>query len=357
MLALFPTVAMAATPGDGTTAETACTTAAELAAAFNVEKTDSAEVDSNGNVKILKDFGYGGEQIRNTIYTAGNITIDLNDKFIVTGSLAEPMFNVKSGNLTLVGSGTLRGAAKIVITGNVSIAGSGEVTLHSGTDSDGKRPCVPVTGNVTVTGNPTVHLYGSKALGGTLTAEGFTIKGGDNEDPTDVVTSNYSNYSCLTITPPDPDIATVTTAKNKAESANYPNPTKASDYADEAALASYVKGLAETAVNDSSVTVKVNKVNYTPQVDGTKDIPKGTNGSYKFTVTVSKGVQTATTTEKTISIPAKPYKAVEVIADNGKTPASPNTGDNSSLWIYLLIAVVSLGGTGTVLFRKNIQEK
>ena len=53
MLALFPAVAMAATPGDGTTSETACTTAAELAAAFNVEKTDSAEVDSNGNVKIL----------------------------------------------------------------------------------------------------------------------------------------------------------------------------------------------------------------------------------------------------------------------------------------------------------------
>lgn len=364
MLALFPAVAMAATPGDGTTSETACTTAAELAAAFNVEKTDSAEVDSNGNVKILKNFGYSGEQIMHTIYTAGNITIDLNGTFIVSGDTTEPILNVKSGKLTLVGSGTLRGAAKIVITGNVSIAGSGEVTLHSGTDYYGKRPCVPVTGNVTVTGKPTVHLYGSKALGGTLTAEGFTIKG-DNDpldpgitgDPTDVVTSNYSNYSRLTITPLDPDIATVTTAKNEAESTNYPNPTKVSDYADEAALASYVKGLAETAIDDSSISVNINKVSYTPQVDGTKETPNGTNGSYKFTVTVSKGVQTATTTEKSISIPAKPYKATEVTADNGKTPASPNTGDNSSLWIYLLIAAVSLGGTGTVLFRKNIQEK
>ena len=123
--------------------------------------------------------------------------------------------------------------------------------------------------------------------------------------------------NCKSETIIDPDIATVNTAKGKAENAVYANPTNANDYKDETSINSYIKGLAEIAVNDSSVTVMVNKVNYVAPVNGTVENKNGTNGSYECTITVSKGKQTQTTTTKTVVIPAKVFEFMVYKVLNG----------------------------------------
>ncbi len=155
----------------------------------------------------------------------------------------------------------------------------------------------------------------------------------------------------------DPDIASVNTAKDKADKASYPNPTNSSDYVDEKALANYVQGIASTAINDSTVTVTVNKASYTVATDGTKANPNGTDGSYKFTITVSKGTQFETTTEKTIIIPATKFGTIPEIDGNDQTQTgTPQTGDTSNVMLYLFVALISLGGLGFVACRKKVRN-
>lgn len=107
----------------------------------------------------------------------------------------------------------------------------------------------------------------------------------------------------------DPDIATVTTAKNNAEGASYADTTQAT-HGDEAAVSNYVKGIATTAVNNPDVTVTVNKVTYTSPIAGTAADPDGTNGSFSFTVTVQKGAQSQTTVKKSITITATAFDGI-----------------------------------------------
>ncbi|HEX3020982.1 MAG TPA: Ig-like domain-containing protein, partial [Lachnospiraceae bacterium] len=53
-----------------------------------------------------------------------------------------------------------------------------------------------------------------------------------------------------------------------------------------------------------------NKVSYTPAVAGTSADPDGTDGSYAFTITVTKGTQSQTTIQKTITITVTAYTGV-----------------------------------------------
>lgn len=118
----------------------------------------------------------------------------------------------------------------------------------------------------------------------------------------------------------DPDIATVNTAKSQVESAVFLDPTKESDYTDEAAIIAYATKLATASIDDSSVTISVQTVKYTPAVAGTLDNVSGTSGSYEFAVTVSKGVQSATTGSRTFSVPASAYvpTVYEVTSGSGQ---------------------------------------
>ncbi len=104
----------------------------------------------------------------------------------------------------------------------------------------------------------------------------------------------------------DPDIATIAGAKTAAQGASYANMTQAA-ITDENAIETALKNTAVTAVNSSDITITINKDSYTPPIAGTSASPGGTNGSYTFTVTVSKGTQSETTGQKTITITATPY--------------------------------------------------
>ena len=68
-----------------------------------------------------------------------------------------------------------------------------------------------------------------------------------------------------------------------------------------------MKKTAEKAVNNSAVTVKVNKVEYVAAVAGDSGNTQGTDGSFKFTIEVKKGKEKAVTEEKSIKITATKF--------------------------------------------------
>ena len=75
----------------------------------------------------------------------------------------------------------------------------------------------------------------------------------------------------------------------------------------ESTIKTALKSTAETAVSNGSVAVTINQISYIAPIAGTSANPSGTNGSYTFTITVSKGSQSETTAQKTIIITATPY--------------------------------------------------
>ena len=125
-------------------------------------------------------------------------------------------------------------------------------------------------------------------------------KGSENESKSISMTVNTAS---------DPDAATVAGAKTAAQNASYADLTQAAA-TDENAIKTALINTAVTAVNNSDVTVNINERDYTPPIAGTSANPSGTNGSYTFTVTLSKGTQSETTEQKTITITATPYTSV-----------------------------------------------
>ncbi|HEX3022095.1 MAG TPA: hypothetical protein VHP81_06870, partial [Lachnospiraceae bacterium] len=161
-----------------------------------------------------------------------------------------------------------------------------------------------------------VQSYVDNLLSATANAAGVTavVSYNSTTGEYDVVLSKGSvnDSKSLTMTvnvAADPDIATVGAAKTAVTNASYSNMNQI-DVIDEATIKSELKTIAEAAVGDGSVTVEVNKVSYTPAVAGTSADPDGTAGSYAFTITVSKGSQSQTTIQKTISITATAYTGV-----------------------------------------------
>ncbi|HWS43186.1 MAG TPA: S-layer homology domain-containing protein [Pseudoflavonifractor sp.] len=100
----------------------------------------------------------------------------------------------------------------------------------------------------------------------------------------------------------DPDAAIADAALTAVNGAVY-GPVAQGNINSEDAAMNYVKGIAVTAVGNLAVTVDVNGT-YTPAVAGGKDNAAGTNGSYVFTVMVSKGAQSRTSGSKTLVITA-----------------------------------------------------
>ena len=119
---------------------------------------------------------------------------------------------------------------------------------------------------------------------------------------------------------PDPDIAIVAAAKTAVQGASCADMTQTAA-TDENAIETALKNTAATAVNNGGVTIAINKISYTAPIAGTSANPGGTNGSYSFTVTVSKGSQSETTGPKSITITATPYA--------GGTGGNGNTGGSN----------------------------
>ena len=69
--------------------------------------------------------------------------------------------------------------------------------------------------------------------------------------------------------------------------------------------------MAEAAVGDETVTVTITDGSYTAATAGTSADPNGTDGSYSFTVTVSKGIREHNhRSEDRIAITATAYTGV-----------------------------------------------
>ena len=122
-------------------------------------------------------------------------------------------------------------------------------------------------------------------------------------------TSNHISMFSSPFTYVNPDIAIVEAALNAVNNATYADVAQDS-YNTAEALNAYVKGLAETAVNNSTVTVTVTNGDFTAAIAGDAENIAGTDGSYSFTITVSKGAQTKTTGSKSIAITATAYAGV-----------------------------------------------
>lgn len=82
-------------------------------------------------------------------------------------------------------------------------------------------------------------------------------------------------------------------AANAVKGANYGTEIAQTDYDTEAKVKEYLISKAKTAIADSSITVTVSG-NYTAPVAGTLIDPDGTDGSYVFTITLTKGGQSKT---------------------------------------------------------------
>lgn len=195
------------------------------------------------------------------------------------------------------------------ITPSVTISGSAYV---------GETLTAVTTGIDTATMSVSYQWDQISADGATTTTVGTTsayviVKAdvGTTLCVTVVATSNDASVDKITVTAStgvvgevDADIATVVAAKTKVETAVFLDPTKESDFIDEAAVQAYITKLVTAAIDDSTVSVAVQKVSYVPQVNGTVDNTVGTVGSYEFTVVISKGLQSVTTSSRSIVLPA-----------------------------------------------------
>ncbi len=161
------------------------------------------------------------------------------------------------------------------------------------------------------------------------TAETYTITEGDVGNTLAVVVSvtlsdgtvgELSTTTDIVTAEGTQDFTSVNAAKAEIEDAVFLNPTKESDYADEAAIESYVTKLVSAAMTDSTVSSEIQKVSYVAEVNGTADNVTGSSGSYTFTVLLTKGTQSATTTSRMIVIPAQVYVPVsyEVTSGDGQ---------------------------------------
>lgn len=98
----------------------------------------------------------------------------------------------------------------------------------------------------------------------------------------------------------------LTAAKTAVEEGTYTTTQAAT--ADEAAAKAEAEKQVKALVTDSKITAAITKTGYTAPVAGTEAAPNGTDGAYKFTVTLSaEGAVDVTTEELTLTITATAY--------------------------------------------------
>lgn len=184
-----------------------------------------------------------------------------------------------------------------------------------------------ITANAAINGSYSVTVNGSTlayARSGDTVAITPTAESGYDVDSISVCKTSDTNIAVTvtdgSFTMPDyavtvsvifklsapTDVQLLAAAKTAAQNKGYGNMTQAAAPDGEVIKAS-LKQIAETAVNNSGITVTINKVSYIPPIAGTSTNHMGTDGSYTFTITVSKSGQSQTTELKTFIITATPY--------------------------------------------------
>lgn len=229
--------------------------------------------------------------------SSGDLTV------VYSPNTSQLTINRYTATLTLTVTPASPQVSGTAVTLNAAISGSSSVLT-----SQGYLNTVPVTfkdgtttlGTATITAASGSAIFTTSALSignHTLTAE---FPG--ESDYYAPATSNGVNYTIQV----DPDIAVVAAATTNAAIANYSNMTQAVATS-ETVITDALKATAVTAVSGSGVTITINKINYTAPTVGTSANPSGTSGSYTFTITVSKGSQSQTTEQMSISILATTY--------------------------------------------------
>ena len=184
------------------------------------------------------------------------------------------------------------------ITANHAINGSYIVTVNGSTVSSAQSGD---TVTIVPTANSGYEVDSISVCKTSDTKTNVTVTNGSFTMPVYAVTvSVIFNLSAPT------DAQLLAAAKTAAQNAGYNNMTQAAA-PNEDVIKAALKSTVETQINNSGITIIINKISYIPPIAGTSANPSGTDGSYTFTVTLSKGGQNQTTEQKTITITASPY--------------------------------------------------
>ena len=199
----------------------------------------------------------------------------------------------------------------------ITVLIDGSVNVASGADQTAKTAAVQAYVNALLTGD----------AAGVTAAVSYNSETGKYE----IALSKGSEYASKSLSmtvneSSDPDIAIINAAKTAAQNASYGNMTQA-DATNEDAIKAALKSSAETALGNSDISATINRVSYTAPTAGTSANPSGTDGSYVFTVTVSKGSQSETTEQKTVTIKATPYIPPVIIPPTTPTQMPESVGE------------------------------
>ncbi|HHY83310.1 MAG TPA: hypothetical protein GX505_11650 [Clostridiales bacterium] len=147
------------------------------------------------------------------------------------------------------------------------------------------------------------------------------------------------------------DNADISAAKGTIEAA-FPASGSQEDIDDiEAARAAVEAIIAELDLN--GVTAEVEDGTFTAALAGTAASPAGTDGSYTFTVTLSKGAGIAQTTALlTFNIEALPYEN-DSAEDGNETP---KTGDTAFILIWLLLCILAAASVIRIKLLKQVKK-
>ena len=228
----------------------------------------------------------------------------------------------------------------VVITDSDAVAGAksalinGSVNVAFGADQTAKTAAVKAYVESILSGT----AYGDLV---TATVSYNSSTGNYDVDLTKGSVNDSKSLNMTVNIEPDPDIAVVNSAKLAAEGASYLGMSQLASTS-ETIIEDAQKTIATTAVNNTDVTIFINKISYTEPIAGTSANPEGTNGSYLFTVTLSKGSVTVTTETLTITITSTPSK-VEQFSGGGGSSTKPVTQPISGADILVNGSVVSAG--------------
>ncbi len=260
-------------------------------------------------------------EIYNAYYQYPNLT------FAEYEALLSRFNDAKNGLVLVNGADTQAvAAAKAAIV-------NGTVNVSYGADQTAKTAAVQTYVNTFLTGDAS----GVTATVTYVSGNNYSVaisKGGANDTKAITMMINVGA---------NPDITAVNNAKTAAEDQTYTDMNQEAA-TDEETIENVIKAKAEAAVKDNSVTVIINNISYTAPIAGTSVNPSGTNGSYVFTITVSKGGQIQTTAEKAITITATPYSPMPTYNVSGNVKDSNNV-DVSNAVVKLMSGQTQIGST------------
>ena len=268
--------------------------------------------------RVLHNLDY---EIYNACYQHSNLTFAEYEDLLLR-------FNAAKNGLVLVNdvdTQAVAAAKAAIVDGTVNVAyGAGQMA---------KTAAVQTYVNTLLTG----EADGVTAIVTYVSGNNYSVaisKGGANDTKTITMTINVGA---------DSDITAVNNAKTAAEDQNYSDMNQGAA-TDEEAIENAIKAEAEAAVKDNSITVTINKVSYTAPIAGTSANPGGTNGSYVFAITVSKGGQIQTTAQKTITITATAYSPIPTYIVSGNVKDS-NHVEVSNAVVKLMSGKTQIGST------------